>query len=753
MRHRVFCWIRKPIFHNRKQINELLATVTEDEGNIVLKPKSLPPALASLSAIYRHTIIVMTDNEGKIVLFSEGAADNLGFSIRDTEGRNINTLLFGEKSFDLYTTMTDGAKKNVDMTEKVLTLAHQTLGSVSISANVVIAKDAETGEHVGFALIGSVHSDELFRTQSLFHHFFVRELLQLKIKDARYKQIIDCLQWKNLRDLSTLAKEWNSVHVRRVLSDIIKGRTDKVDVEVDPKVLELPSIICDETGMSSALSRTFELFNGKLKIRVELQRTTEAINQLVVIYLHHNNSVDKVQLKSLMHILNDMGGLLLESPGTLKLQFPFILEDDGNQALQQNRNMAVKSSGSDPLVILLLEKNALHRHNISNLVWNCGHSLRIVENVKKALQAIESSTDLSCALVDIDMKEGERVVDTLISKHIYTIETSETPGNFTKRGDALLKKPIDRDELLREFENASKLMKRMGVLGKVRNSPWTQGRMLGKGGFAAVYEATSTLTGGKMAVKVITLPNDYEDRMDDFVSEIEILCKLEHPNIIHYFYCERSDNTLYLFMALADQGTVADLLKKYPRLPESHIATLMKQLLQAVNYLHACDIIHRDIKPANMLLSHGQMKLSDFGTATTTSAEGVVGTLYYMAPEVVDGKQSGKESDIWSIGCVASECLHVARSGGLLGYGPPTNFPPDVSPELVDFIKRCTAADPNDRASAGALLLHDFIVHLENEVEDLSEVPPEAIAQYSKSKHKSEEADGSVSSAPSWSFN
>ncbi|EPY20253.1 mitogen activated kinase-like protein [Strigomonas culicis] len=750
-------------FRNRKSIHAILSSATDDDGNVVLRPKGLSPVVASLTAIYRHTILIVTDKEGKVLMWSEGAAINCGFSARDTEGRNINTLLFGGKSIDVYATMTEGAQRDLDMTEKILTLAHSTLGSISVSASVVLTHDAETNEPVGYALVGSVRSDELSRTQSLFHNFFVTELHQLNIKDSQFRQLVDCLQYKNLRDLSFSSRDWSTVHIRRLLSESMKGRQGRVDVEVDPQVTELPAVLCDELGLTSTLTRTIELFAGKLRLRVEQKRTTDTISQFIVIY-HHNAQIDKQQLKMIRGSVNNFGGLVVEKANTLEISVPFIIKDDVILLPQQMGFPTTKPSESDSLVVLLLEKNAVHRHNISSLIWSCGHSLRIVDNVKKALQAIESSTDLSCAIVDMDIRDAERVLDALHTKRIYTIATSETPDNVVKHSDAqLLKKPMEREGLLKEFENASKVIKRFAALGKVRNSPWKQGRLLGRGGFATVYEAISTLTNGKMAVKVINVPDGFDARMDDFVSEIEILGRLDHPNIIHYFYCEKSANTLYVFMALADQGTVADILKKCPRLPEKFVATILKQLLQAVNYLHESDVIHRDIKPANMLVSHGQMKLSDFGTATENVTEGTIGTLYYMAPEVIDGKKSGKESDVWSIGCVACECVQIVRTGGLLGYDAPSSYPSDISPELVDFIKCCLHTDPAERATAGALLLHDFIVHLDHEVEDITDIPPELLAKPipTNESHTTEkmttdvdvEKDGSVSSSVvSWSF-
>ncbi|KPI85674.1 mitogen activated kinase-like protein [Leptomonas seymouri] len=750
---------------NRKLIAMLLTEATEDDGDVVLRSRGFPPVAVSLSAFYRHTIIIMTNNDGQIVMWSDGAAACLGFSARDTEGNNINTLLYGEKSVEQYATMREAAAKSLDFSEKTLTLAHVSLGSISISGTVVVSRDTETNEHLGYTLIGSVRFDELSQTQALFHSFFVAELLQLNLKNRQARQILDCLQLKNLRDFSALARDWGSVHIRRLLADVIKDRHRSVNVDVDPKVTELPPILCDAVNVTSALNRVCDLFSKKIRIRVEQKSITSAIYQLAVIFHHDMAEVDQSNLSAITRSVNDLGGILIDLPGKIQLCLPFVIKDEGIKALPPQEIADQKYTGHDPFVVLLLEKNALHRHNISAAVWNCGHSLRLVENVRKALEAIEDSTNIGCAIVDVDAKGSDRVIEALLSKQIYTIETSEGLDGVLKRGDALLKKPLSNDELLMEMNKAEEkveeakraeeqVIKQRRIFEQVRKEPWEKGRLLGRGGFATVYEATSTLTSGKMAVKMIRVSGSFEEHIDAFLNEIEILCKLTHPNIIHYFYCERAETTLNLFMELAYQGSVADLLLRCPRLPENHVATIAKQLLQAVKYLHESGIVHRDIKPGNILISQGQLKLSDFGTATSNINlnEGTVGTITYMAPEVVDGKAGGKESDIWSIGCVVCECLQVRRpGGGLLGYGAPKEFPSDVSANAVDFIKACMHTNPAERATAGTLLLHNFIVHLDHEVPQLAEVPPEAVSN-EEAKSLKDDSASSDSDAISWSF-
>ncbi|KAH9598251.1 Protein kinase domain [Trypanosoma melophagium] len=753
----------------RKSVNALLVEATEDEGNIILRSRGLPPVSIGLNAVCKHLLMIVTNRDGKVVLWSEGAMSICGFRAGDVEGKHISSLLNGDKSLEQYNLMVDAAHKNIDLSRRPLTLAHLTYGSVNIDATLMMARDATTEQAVGYAIIGSVQEAGVYRTLSFFQHFFLTELSQLGYKESQFHQIINCLQWKNLQDLTYSAREWGGVRLRAVLSDVIRERHRQVDVRVLPDVAELARVSCDKSAVASVLSRACKLLTGKLHIQVSLKRTTESIHQLVVVCQHDiTNPIDNEAIISLRQAVNSLGGILLSATGTLRIQVPFIVEDGSGRPLMRPRYDQVIPKVQDPLIILLLEKNAVYRHNISALLWSFGHSLRVVESVTKALQAVnDSSTDIGCAIVDADLRDASKVLDELAAKKIYTIETSETVNAPIKRGNSLLTKPISRESLGLELLKAvskveekrkaeEEIMKRREIFGKVRNSPWIKGRKLGRGAFADVYEATSTLTGGKMAVKMIRLSGKFEDKVKDLMNEIEILCKLTHPNIIHYFYCERTENTINLFMELADQGTVADLLQKHPKLPENIIARMTKELLQAVNYLHECGIIHRDIKPGNMLISKGVLKLSDFGTATANVGEGMHGTIFYMAPEIIEGRSSSKECDIWSIGCVVCECLQIkrpSRGGMLLGYGVPESFPPDVSEEVVDFIKSCMHEDPSQRVSAGTLLLHDFILKLDNEVDQMAMIPTDPMTT---TWGTTEDTDGftvaSSQSTPSWSL-
>ncbi|KAG5464216.1 hypothetical protein LSCM1_00396 [Leishmania martiniquensis] len=177
-------------------------------------------------------------------MWSDDVASCFGFNARDVEESNVTALLCGERSLELYATMTEAAVKSLVLSEKTRTLAHVSLGSASTSATVVVSREAEWHQPVGLTRIGSVLSDELSQTQKVLHFFFVTELLQLSVKYSKFRLIVDCLRWNSLRDLSSLARDWRRAHIRQLLPEVIKGLQRYVSVEVDPKVTERPPIFC-----------------------------------------------------------------------------------------------------------------------------------------------------------------------------------------------------------------------------------------------------------------------------------------------------------------------------------------------------------------------------------------------------------------------------------------------------------------------------------------------------------------------------
>jgi serine/threonine protein kinase len=249
------------------------------------------------------------------------------------------------------------------------------------------------------------------------------------------------------------------------------------------------------------------------------------------------------------------------------------------------------------------------------------------------------------------------------------------------------------------------------------------GDCLGKGAFGSVYKALNWGTGGTVAIKQVGLSHLPKTELKNMMQEIDLLKNLHHPNIVKYHGFVTSTENLYIILEYCEGGSLSSLCKSYGKFPETLVALYLSQVLQGLLYLHEQGVIHRDIKGANILtMRDGLVKLADFGVATKGNVGefSVVGTPYWMAPEVIQLSGASTASDIWSLGCTALELLE--------GRPPYSNFQPmpalfrivnddhpplpeGASPVVRDFLMQCFQKDPNLRVSAKKLLKHPWIVN------------------------------------------
>ena len=185
-------------------------------------------------------------------------------------------------------------------------------------------------------------------------------------------------------------------------------------------------------------------------------------------------------------------------------------------------------------------------------------------------------------------------------------------------------------------------------------------KKLDAGSQGEVYRAQNE-RGTTIALKKIFI-KDHKKEIPALENEISMLKSSRHPNIIDYYSCHRKDNTLWIAMELMNGGKLTDLIEEGYKFKEEEVSFIMKEALKGLLYLHKTGRIHRDIKSDNVLLNtDGRVKLGDFGFCAMIS-EGraakrktVVGTPYWMAPEVIKGDLYDQKADMWSLGIMGLE--------------------------------------------------------------------------------------------------
>ena len=261
-------------------------------------------------------------------------------------------------------------------------------------------------------------------------------------------------------------------------------------------------------------------------------------------------------------------------------------------------------------------------------------------------------------------------------------------------------------------------------------------KQLGKGGYGKVYQVRNKKTGALCACKKLSKLNI--KNLEKFKREINILIKMDHPNIIKLFDVYESQNSLYLLMEECHGGELFDrIIKRIERnemYTEKEACEIISQVVGAIEYCHEKGFAHRDLKPENLLyLKEGSevdnpLKIIDFGLSQDLNIKkqlsSKVGTAYYVSPEILAGKYNEK-CDIWSAGVI----LYVLLSGEPPFNGPSDgaiyskikkmtfNFPPNkwknVSNEAKDLLSKMLIPE-KDRLSAKQVLQHPWFNLIKN---------------------------------------
>ncbi|KAL2261244.1 hypothetical protein VTK26DRAFT_4515 [Humicola hyalothermophila] len=285
------------------------------------------------------------------------------------------------------------------------------------------------------------------------------------------------------------------------------------------------------------------------------------------------------------------------------------------------------------------------------------------------------------------------------------------------------------------------------------------GDCIGKGAFGSVYKAFNWGTGEAVAVKQIKLADVPKSELRMIEAEIDLLKNLHHDNIVKYIGFVKTADCLNIILEYCENGSLHSICKAYGKFPENLVGVYMTQVLHGLQYLHDQGVIHRDIKGANILTTKdGTVKLADFGVSTSTLAgpdkeAQVVGTPYWMAPEIIQLSGATSASDIWSVGCTVIELLqgkppyhNLAAMPALFAIvnddHPP--LPEGVSPAARDFLMQCFQKDPNLRVSARKLLRHAWITGCRRSDAPVAKAPSnfsqavEEVKQWNKALRSSE---------------
>jgi hypothetical protein len=263
---------------------------------------------------------------------------------------------------------------------------------------------------------------------------------------------------------------------------------------------------------------------------------------------------------------------------------------------------------------------------------------------------------------------------------------------------------------------------------------------LGAGGMGEVYCAKDTRLDRSVAVKVLPahLTSD-PTRRARFEREAKAVSSLNHSHICTLYDVGRDRDTDYLVMELLEGKTLAERLRKGP-LPLDQMLRAAIEIADALDNAHRQGVIHRDLKPGNVMLTKAGSKLMDFGLAKRTlqteageplsalptassplTGEGtLLGTISYMSPEQLEGKEADARSDLWALGCVVYELATGKRAfegksqasliSAIMTAEPPpiTQLQPLTPPALERLVKVCLSKDPDERLQTA----HDVMQEL-----------------------------------------
>lgn len=263
------------------------------------------------------------------------------------------------------------------------------------------------------------------------------------------------------------------------------------------------------------------------------------------------------------------------------------------------------------------------------------------------------------------------------------------------------------------------------LIGRVLDDRYVIGERIARGGMASVFMATDTRLDRVVAVKVMhSGMGDDRQFTERFVREARSAAKLNHSNVVAVFDQGSDGEVTYLVMEYVPGNTLRDVMREECPMPPRRALTLLEQILIALSAAHSARIIHRDVKPENVLITPtGEIKVADFGlaravsAATTATGGTLIGTVSYLAPEIVLNAGADARSDVYACGALLYEMLtglkpHAGETPIQVAYKhvhedihPPSESIESIPPYLDALVARTTARDRDQRSADAHVML------------------------------------------------
>ncbi|XP_077238887.1 serine/threonine-protein kinase ATG1c-like [Tasmannia lanceolata] len=255
------------------------------------------------------------------------------------------------------------------------------------------------------------------------------------------------------------------------------------------------------------------------------------------------------------------------------------------------------------------------------------------------------------------------------------------------------------------------------------------GRQIGSGSFSVVWHGKHRIHGTEVAIKEIVMERLNTKLQDSLMSEIEILKKINHPNIIRLHDIIKTSGRVHLVLEYCRGGDLSIYIQRHGSVPEATAKYFMQQLAAGLKVLRENSLIHRDLKPQNLLLftndSNSLLKIADFGFARSLQPRGLAETLcgspLYMAPEIMHLQKYDAKADLWSVGAILFQLAtgNTPFSGNnqtqLLQNIMKSNelsFPPDkkdLSFDCLDLCQKLLRRNPVERLTFEEFFNHRFL--------------------------------------------